>query len=326
MAAIDFPEPTFVDTNGITLAVHEAGDGFPVILCHGFPELAYSWRHQLPALADAGFHAIAPDMRGYGQSDRPDAVESYDITHLTGDLVGLLDHYGYDRAVFVGHDWGGLVTWSMPLLHPDRVSGHIGVNTPFMKGTIYWPDDRPPLEAMRQAHGDNYYVSWFQKPGEADATLARDVERTFDMMMSKPQMTMEEFDSLPPEFRNFDFKARFEDDTPRFEAEPLLAPEEKRVFVEAFEQTGFTGGINWYRNFDRNWEILRNAKDTVECPALMIMADKDYVLRPELADGMEKWVPDLETHLVRDCGHWTQQQHPEEVNRVMLDWLRRHFV
>lgn len=168
--SIGFPDPTMVSTNGIDMAVYEAGpkDGFPVVLCHGFPELAYSWRHQLPALAAAGYRVIAPDQRGYGRTSRPDAVDAYDMVHLTGDLVGMLDALGLRKAVFVGHDWGGLVVWQMPLMHADRVEGVIGVNTPFLA--------RPPIDpimGMKALYGEDMYIVYFQKPGEADAVLAR---------------------------------------------------------------------------------------------------------------------------------------------------------
>src|SRR5437773_4634787 len=167
-----------IHTNGIRMAVSEQGEGPPVVLCHGFPEIAYSWRHQIPALATAGFHAITPDQRGYGATERPAAVTDYDIRHLTGDLVGLLDALGLQRAVFAGHDWGGIVVWHMALLHPARPAGVIGVNTP------YFPrPSAPPLTLMRAMWGDNYYVVHFQKPGEADTALARDVRRVFTQLV-----------------------------------------------------------------------------------------------------------------------------------------------
>jgi pimeloyl-ACP methyl ester carboxylesterase len=150
----DFPQPRFVSANGIRLAVHEQGSGVPVVFSHGFPELAYSWRHQLPALAAAGFRAIAPDQRGYGASDRPEAVEAYDIAQLTGDLVSLLDSLGIDKAVFCGHDWGGMVIWTLGQLHPSRVLGLIGVNTPFMARS-----PMPPLQMLSQMMGPEHYIT-----------------------------------------------------------------------------------------------------------------------------------------------------------------------
>ncbi|MFI5314523.1 MAG: alpha/beta fold hydrolase [Myxococcota bacterium] len=175
-----FPEPRFVRANGVRLAVYEQGAGVPVVFSHGFPELAYSWRHQLPALAAAGFRAIALDQRGYGASDRPAAVEAYDIAQLTGDLAGLLDALGLERAVFCGHDWGGMVIWSMGQLHPSRVLGLIGVNTPFMARPPL-----PPIQLLCAAVGPEHYIVHFQKPGDADERLAKDVRRVFEVLMRR---------------------------------------------------------------------------------------------------------------------------------------------
>jgi pimeloyl-ACP methyl ester carboxylesterase len=299
------------------LGLYERGEGFPVVLCHGFPELAYSWRHQLPAVAAAGFRAIAPDQRGYGATDAPDAVESYDIHHLTDDLAGMLDALELERAVFCGHDWGGMVVWQLALLHPDRVAGVIGVNTPFLPR----PPQRP-LDMLRSTFGDGHYIVYFQKPGVADERLARDVERSFEMFMRKG-VKLEEYLRRSAEQGTLNFEAGFEQR--ELPGEPLLEPHELAVFVETFRKTGFTGGINWYRNLDRNWETTADLASRVEVPALIITAEDDVALPPALAEGMEAHVPDLERHLVRDCGHWTQQEHPDEVNRVMVDWLRRRF-
>jgi len=319
---ISFPEPTTIRSNGIDMAVYEAGpkDGLPAVLCHGFPELAYSWRHQLPALAAAGYRAIAPDQRGYGGSSRPERVEEYDMPHLTGDLVGLLDALGIEKAVFAGHDWGGLVVWSMPLLYPERVAGVIGVNTPFFQ--------RPPIDpiaAFRMMRGENNYVVFFQKPGEADAILARDVARTFRFFMRKHMVTAKEFALAPQGAKNFELLRALQEDESGWRGELLLSQEELRYFVETYRRTGFTGGINWYRNLSRNWQLMKDVEERVNVPSLMITAEDDVVLPPSLTDGMKRYVPDLEKVLIRDCGHWTQQEKPEETTRAMLDWLTRRF-
>jgi pimeloyl-ACP methyl ester carboxylesterase len=304
-----------VHTNGIRMAVTEQGAGPPVVLCHGFPEIAYSWRHQIPALATAGFRAIAPDQRGYGGTDQPAAVSDYDIHHLTADLVGLLDALGLERAVFAGHDWGGIVVWHMPLLHPARTAGVIGVNTPYFPRAA-----APPIALMRAAWGDNYYVVHFQKPGEADGALARDVRRVFTQLM-RTGVPLEETRKL---WRGRNMAEAVAG--PELPGRPLLSEEELQVYVRAFERTGFTGGVNWYRNLDRNWETtpqLAGAK--VEVPALMITAEHDPVLRPELAEAMRDLVPDLETVMIPGCGHWTQQERPAELSGLMIDWLTRRF-
>jgi pimeloyl-ACP methyl ester carboxylesterase len=318
-----FPEPKMVKTNGIDMAVYEAGpkDGVPVVLCHGFPELAYSWRHQIPALAAAGYHVLAPDQRGYGRTSRPEAVTDYDMEHLTGDITGLLDAYGIKDAIFVGHDWGGLVVWQLPLFHPSRVRGVVGVNTPFL---ARGPMD--PIAGMRMVFGEDMYIVYFQKPGAADAVLAKDVGKAFRFFMRKAGMKAADYAKLPAEQRNLALvKALEADESGWGGGQPLLNAEEMKFFVDTFTRTGFTGGINWYRNFTRNWEKSEGVEQKVNVPCLMIMAEDDVVLSPAMADGMEKYVPDLEKALIKDCGHWTQQEHPEQVNRILIDWLNKRF-
>jgi pimeloyl-ACP methyl ester carboxylesterase len=317
-----FPEPKIVKTNGIDMAVYEAGpkDGLPVVLCHGFPELAYSWRFQIPALAAAGFHVIAPDQRGYGGTAQPSDVQSYDMPHLTGDLAGLLDALGLKKAVFVGHDWGGLVVWQMPIYQPDRCAGIIGVNTPFLA--------RPPLDpimGMRAVFGENMYIVYFQQPGVADKLLAQDVGKTFRFFMRKNGMRQADYAKLPQEQRSLALVHALQTDESTWPGEPLMPYEELEVFIQTFTRTGFTGGINWYRNITRNWELSGTMEQIVRVPGLMIMAEDDVVLSPAMADGMERFVPDLEKVLIKNCGHWTQQEHPEETNRAMIDWLKRRF-
>lgn len=317
----DFPRPKFVQSNGIRMAVYQEGKGLPVVFSHGFPELAYSWRHQLPALAEAGYHAIAPDQRGYGATDRPEAIELSDIHHLTGDLVGLLDSMKIERAVFCGHDWGGMVVWSMGLLHPDRVAGIIGVNTPFFpRGPM------PPIDMLRRVAGEDNYMVFFQKPGVADAALAKDVRKTFTMFMRRGGlMNAKEFAKLPPNSpeRRFELIKMLQAD--QFPGELILNPHELDHYVQTYEKTGFTGGINWYRNMNRNWETTAKVEQKIKVPSLMISAEDDVVLSPAMTAGMEKYVPDLEKHVIAGCGHWTQQEKPEELNRLIIDWLGRRF-
>jgi pimeloyl-ACP methyl ester carboxylesterase len=320
--------------NGIGMAYYEAGprEGTPIVLCHGFPELAFSWRHQIKALADAGRWVIAPDQRGYGLTSRPDAVSDYDMAHLTGDLTGLLDHLGVEKAIFCGHDWGGIIVWQMPLLHPDRVAGVIGLNTPFMARA---PAD--PIEIMRRRFGEDMYIVHFQKPGEADAVLDGDVGKAMGFFMRRPMAEAPaatgglsgnftgRADDAPPE-SNFALIKMLQMYDPAVDPRPqLLTKDEMAAFVESFQRTGFTGGINWYRNFTRNWQASQGLDERVRVPSLMVMAEKDAVLPPSAADGMEAFVPDLEKALIKDSGHWTQQEKPDDVNRVILDWLDRRF-
>jgi pimeloyl-ACP methyl ester carboxylesterase len=320
----DFPQPTMVSVNGVRLAVYERGAGFAVVLCHGFPELAYSWRHQLPALADAGYLAIAPDQRGYGASGRPADVAAYSIDHLCDDLVGILDAKGIKQAVFCGHDWGGAVVWMMPLLHPDRVAGVIGVNTPMMA-----PTPQPPIAVLRQFRGPDNYMVKFQEPGVADKALAADVRKTFQLLMRRGGLfNAQEFAKLPPDApeRKFQLLKMLEQPVETYTGKVFLSDDELDVFVNTYQKTGFTGGINWYRNIDRNWELTKDLPRQVTVPCLYVGAEDDVVLPPSSANGMEKFIPKLEKVTIKDCGHWTQQEQPEKFNEVVIDWLGRHFL
>jgi pimeloyl-ACP methyl ester carboxylesterase len=304
--------------NGVELRLFEAGDGPPVILAHGFPELGYSWRHQLPALADAGFHAVAPDQRGYGGSTRPEAIEDYDIVHLTDDLIGILDDLGEERAVFVGHDWGSMVVWQLSLLHPERVAGVVGMSVPFIpRGGM------PPVQLMRQAFADNFfYIVYFQEPGVADADLARDPGTTMRRMLAGL--------SADPGEQGLSGLAApsgagFVERLPEPKTLPAwLTQEELDHYTAEFTRTGFTGGINWYRNFDRNWELtpqLAGAK--VEVPSLFIGGALDPVLVMSPPGIMDGWVTDHRgTVLVEGAGHWVQQEKPGEVNEALLSFVR----
>jgi pimeloyl-ACP methyl ester carboxylesterase len=291
-----------------------------VILCHGFPELAFSWRHQLKAFGEAGRWVIAPDQRGYGLSSRPEAVTDYDMAHLTGDLVGLLDHLGVEKAVFCGHDWGGMVVWQMPLIRPERVAGVIGLNTPFMPRA---PAD--PIALMRMRYGPDMYIVWFQTPGDADAVLGADVEKTMRFFMRRPAAPQEAAE--PPEGGStFAFKDLLQAWDASDQGGQLLTPEELAAFVESFRRTGFTGGVNWYRNFTRNWEAAEGLPGRIDhLPCLMITAENDAVLTPAMAEGMPSLIGDLEMHMVAGSGHWTQQEKPDEVNHLILGWLDRRF-
>ncbi len=278
-----------VESNGIRMHVVEEGEGFPVILCHGFPELWYSWRHQIPALAAAGLRAIAPDLRGYGESGKPEAIGEYDIQHLVGDLVGLLDTLGIEKAVFVGHDWGSFLVWSVAVMHPERVERVVSLNAPYRGRCVVFP----PTNVLKQAGNRVAYVLFFQEPGLAEAHFSADLPATLRRM----------YDGVAAD--------------PSF-----LSSGEFQVYLEAFSRGGMTGPLNYYRNIDRNWETTQDLADrTIECPCMVVVTDKDPVVRPEFAEGIERWLPHLRKELIRGCGHWTQQEKPEEVNRLLLDFL-----
>ena len=316
-AAATFPEPRFVETNGIRMAVYEQGEGPPVILLHGFPELAFSWRHQFPALAAAGFRAIAPDQRGYGNTDAPASVSDYRIEELIADISGLLDALQLGSATFVGHDWGALVLWQMAIRAPELIERQVILNIPHFPRL---PVD--PIEVMRQRFGDDFYIVNFQDSDEADRTFAGDPLHFFDVMMRRGQISREQFEQLPKEHKVLSLlklMARSEGS-----GEPLLTESERDYFAGAYAKNGFTGPINWYRNWTHNWETQAAFGDRVSVPTLFIGAADDVVIAPEHIEAMKPLVDDLEIHMLADCGHWTQQEKPDEVNRLIIDWLGRN--
>ncbi|MGM4999587.1 MULTISPECIES: alpha/beta hydrolase [unclassified Tardiphaga] len=329
---IEMPPLQFAKLNGIRMGYYDAGpmsDTPPVVLCHGWPEMAFSWRHQIKALAAAGIRVIAPDQRGYGATSRPDAVEDYSIEHLTGDLVALLDHLKIDKAIFVGHDWGGFIVWQMPLRHRDRVAGVVGVNTPH---TDRAPAD--PLLIYKKRFGETMYIVQFQDPTrEPDRIFGENVDKAFDFFMRKPMPRKHANIGEAPvggigasSKTNLAFPQMVAGyDPAKDPRQKILSDEEKKIFVDAFKESGFTGGINWYRNMSANWARAEGLDHTVRVPSLMIMAENDAVLPPSSADGMENIIPDLEKYLVKDSGHWTQQEKPDEVSQVLIDWRRRRF-
>jgi len=309
-----------VEANGIHLHLAEQGEGPLVVLCHGFPECWYSWRHQLAALSAAGFRAVAPDMRGYGRSDRPEAIDQYTLLHLVGDMVGLLDALGAEKAVIAGHDWGAPVAWHAALLRPDRFRAVIGLSVPFRpRGPV------APTSVMPRHQDAMFYQLYFQQPGVAEAELERDARQTFvkilgnvpggapagaavgmvprggGVLTGRPSPT-----ALPAWLREADID----------------------YYVGEFERTGFRGGLNWYRNIDRNWELLApfaGAKVTV--PALYMAGDRDLVVAfrgmDQLIANLANDVPQLRGKIMLPgCGHWTQQERASEVNAAIINFLR----
>jgi pimeloyl-ACP methyl ester carboxylesterase len=321
-----FPEPEFADINGIRLAYYACGpmDGLPVILCHGWPEIAYSWRLQMQALAEAGFRAIAPDMRGFGRSVGPqgrDAVAQYDVTHLAADLVGLLDHLCLGRAVFVGHDWGGFVTWDMPLRHRDRVIGVIGVNTPYIPRPAF-----DPVQFLRRVMGERMYMVEFQTYGRGEDVLAHDTARSLAMLVRKSHITQAQWSASDPRKRRLELLHALDTAEEYWPGEPLLSDADMQIYVDAYTKSGWEGGINWYRNISRNWATSAELPKRIDVPALMIHAANDVVLSPRLGRKMPRYIADLETHVIEDCGHWTQIEKPDELNAIMIKWLTQRFV
>jgi len=314
-----------LQVGGLSMHVAEAGEGPLVLLCHGFPECWYSWRHQLTALAAAGYRAVAPDMRGYGRTDAPEAVEAYTILHLVGDLTGLLDQLGERQAVVVGHDWGSLVAWNAALLRPDRFRAVVGMSVPFMPRL-----PMKPTTMMKSMAGDRFlYILYFQEPGVAEAELDADPRAFLRAILYTASG-----DAPPEQLRQLDLPktAKFMDGLLRPEALPAwLGEGDLEVYVAEFERTGFRGGLSWYRNLDRNWELLAPFADLrVKVPALFVGGLRDAVVTGPQLEGESPAVKMLPSFcedlrgkvLLEGVGHWNQQEAPEETNAALLEFLK----
>jgi pimeloyl-ACP methyl ester carboxylesterase len=312
---MDFPQPQMIDVNGVSLEVFSAGQGTPLVLCHGWPEHAYSWRHQIQPLADAGYHVIVPNQRGYGHSSRPDQITDYDIEHLTGDLIGLLDHFGYEKAGFVGHDWGAIIVWNLAMMHRQRVSAVANLSVPFMQ--------RGPSEWVgfweKMLGGDFYIVHFNRQIGVADEAFAANTRQFLNNMYRTNQWQHPPVDLGPG--MNMINMANLPELADGMPGDPLMSDQEMQVFLDAFANSGFTGGINWYRNFSRNWEIIGAFEQRIHQPTLMIYGDYDMVPKSE---NLEDFVSDLTVHSF-PCGHWIQQERPEDTNTVLLNWLGEKY-
>ncbi|MEN8235295.1 MAG: alpha/beta hydrolase [Actinomycetota bacterium] len=285
-------QTTVHSANRIELAVVDEGSGSAVLLIHGFPELAYSWRHQIPALAEAGFRAIAYDQRGYGGSSKPDGVEAYALTELVADAIGLLDALDIEKATLVGHDWGSIVVWTAALVHPERVERVVSLNVPY-RG---WCAGFPKLDFIREHLADRFgYVLGFQEPGVTEAAFEADPAAWLSAI----------FYGIAADQR-------------------YLSEDEFGVYRDAFVNGGISGPLGFYRNIDENAEATEHiANAPITQPTLMVTADLDPILPPSLADGMDRWVSDLTVRRIEHAGHWTQQEQPEQVNAALIEFLRR---
>jgi pimeloyl-ACP methyl ester carboxylesterase len=301
----------------IELSVHQAGTGPAVVFCHGFPDLALGWQYQLPVVADAGFHAIAPDMRGYGGSSCPEAVEAYSMAEITGDLVGLLDSLDIEKAIFVGHDWGGWVVWAMPVLHPDRVAAVAAACTPY----IPFPSIKVHTDLV-DGDIDRQYVAWFQQPGIAEAYMDQHVKTIVTKIM-RTSAPLEEVFAAAFADGKLNMNPFLNVEEAPLLGEPLLSASDLAYYIDRFSRTGFRGGINWYRNIDQNTMAHPDIGVVpLDIPCLMLMADLDPALRPEFAEDMPERCSNLEMHLIENAGHWVQQEQSEVFNRHLLAWLR----
>ena len=318
----------FIETNGLRMHIAEQGTGPLILLCHGFPECWYSWRYQIAALAEAGYHVVAPDQRGYGQTDRPDAVEVYTMLHLVGDLMGLLDALGEQEAILVGHDWGAVVTWNAALMRPDRFRPIITMSVPYVpRGPVHGESATvPPSQAWKRALGGRFfYVDFFQTPGVAEAALEREVRMTMRRLLyglSGDAAPAERWHPVLPASQASFFNSA---------GDPAVLPawlseKDLDIYTAEFQRSGFRGGLNWYRNIDRNWELLAAFSGArVLQPTLSLQGDQDPTFEDAGAERrteqMERFVPHLRKVMLPGAGHWLQQERSAEVNEAILTFL-----
>ena len=308
-----------LSVNGINIHAAELGEGPLVLLCHGWPELWYSWRHQLPALAAAGFRAVAIDMRGYGETDAPADVSAYNILQLVGDTVGVVAALGEERAIMVGHDWGATVAWASAQLRPDVFYAVAGLSVPHRgRG----PAD--PIAMLRASGSENYYWMYFQEPGVAEAELERDVTMSIRKVLYGASGDSPTAGSLGNVPAGRGFLDQRDDPT---ELPAWLTKEDIAVYAAAFTRTGFRGGLNWYRNLSLNWELQspwQGAKITQ--PALFIAGSRDPMIvgKRGLASlaNMQRVVPGVQSSILEGAGHWIQQERPNEVNAALVAFAK----
>jgi pimeloyl-ACP methyl ester carboxylesterase len=321
------PIQRIIEVNDNRINIAEQGSGPLVVLCHGFPECWYSWRHQIPALAAAGFHAVAPDMRGYGKSDRPEAIDQYTIFHLVGDLVGILDALDTRTAVIIGHDVGASVAWQAAQMRPDRVRAVVGLSVPFRPRSKVRPTSAMPRTADAQ-----FYQLYFQQPGPAEMEFGSDPHATIRNMLYAASGDGVAAARAAASGGSAGANPAMVPLGGRFLRGPgapaTLPPWLSETDVGFYARcTGFRGPLNYYRNLDRNWEIQAAlAGASVTMPALYIAGDHDFVVSfpgmDQLLANLKHFVPALrKIQMIPGCGHWTQQERPSEVNAALIDFL-----
>ncbi len=310
----------FVETNGLRMHVAEQGSGPLVLLLHGFPELWYSWRHQLAALSEAGYRAVAPDLRGYGQTDSPVESQRYTQLHLVGDVIGLLDALGEEQAVVVGHDWGAALAWTTALLRPDRVRGVVGLSVPYRPRGA-----QSVLAAFVSRAGERFYMAYFQTPGVADAELGRDARTTLRRVLYTASGAVAPSPALALAAEGGGWLDRMREPTT---LPDWLSEADLDAFASEYARTGFTGGLNWYRAIDLTWELMAPWHGAlISSPALYVVGERDLTVAlatgQDVIERLRRYVPNLrDARLLPGCGHWTQQERPAEVNAALLDFVR----
>jgi pimeloyl-ACP methyl ester carboxylesterase len=308
-----------LSVNGIRMHVATAGRGPLLLLCHGWPELWYSWRHQIAPLAAAGFRVVVPDMRGFGRTEGPVDIQQYSIMHLVGDMVSLLRELGAERAAIIGHDWGAPTAWTAAMLRPDLFPVVVGMSVAHRPRSA-----EPPMQLLRKAGLGNHYWLYFQTPSVAEAEFEADVSVTLRHLMygiGSDALLDRDNPLLVPEGRGFLARTVIPPQPPAWLPEHELA-----VFIAEYQRTGFRGGLNLYRNMDRNWELTAPWDGAlIQQPALFIAGTRDPVVAGQRGraaiEHMTAAVPNVHKVMIDGAGHWLQQQYPQQVNAALLEFL-----
>lgn len=313
---MNYDDPTFVTVDGFRLATYPHGpaSGTPIILIHGWPELAYSWSTTVPALVSHGYRAIPYDLLGFGRSDAPSGVDHYRIENLAGHIEALLDHFDIETAIMLGHDWGGIILWHVARMLKHRTRAAISVSTPHV--------GRSPIDPMsileRRFGKEHYFIEFRERTTEVAALYDSDPDAFFRMMFrtSPPGL------KLTPELTHLPrrFEAYLRSGAPD-NGVMVVTLEQRRIYADLYARTGFLSGMNYYRNTTRNWHLSEGLSETINVPTLMISPEDDFFLPPSMTDNMVATVPDLTRVTIPNCGHWAMWDQPDAVNDAILGWL-----
>jgi len=313
---MNFKRPRFISSDGYQIATYESGpeDGPLLVLIHGWPEIAYSWKLTVPALTAAGYRVLCYDLRGFGHSDAPHGLEHYGIAQMVGDLEAIIDSRQKEKTTLIGHDWGGIIMWHASRMLSDRIDRLVSICTPHVKQA---PVD--PLKIFRKRFGaDHYFLEFVERPEEIEKLFASDPDAFFKLMFRTTpvgKVMDKKFTYIPKSFERY-----LADGTPPLPG-AVMSDEDRQVYVKAYQKSGFHGGMSLYRNTTQNWELTQGLSERVWQPALMLSPEDDLLLPPSSTDHMPSIMPRLTRKTIPNCGHWAMWDNPEAINTAIIDWL-----
>lgn len=313
---MNFTRPRFISSDGYKIATYSDGpkDGPLLVLIHGWPEIAYSWKRTVPALVAAGYHVVCYDLRGFGLSDAPRGIEHYAITQMVRDLEAVLEAQARETATLIGHDWGGIIMWHAARMLSSRIDRLVSICTPHVKQA---PVD--PLKIFRKRFGDDhYFLEFCERPEEVEALFSSNPDAFFKLMFRTTptgKAMDKKFTYIPKSFERY-----LEDGTPPLPG-AVMSDADRKVYTKAYQRSGFHGGMSLYRNTTQNWELTQGLSERVWQPSLMLSPEDDLLLPPSSTDHMPSIMPRLTRQTIPNCGHWAMWDNPEEINAAIIDWL-----